>query len=335
MPQQAFGTLCFNILRTTMKAPQMLGRFESTNKMSTFLATSVTPLAIIASIVFGFLFPAVGLLWKNYIGLLLVLLMLFLYLRIDTGDVKNSFQDAKPLGWALLMTFVFMPLLALVGRVFFAPILLSGIVLAFSSPPAAATGFWARIFKGDVAFALILTAVASLLAVFIVPASMLLATGAISSFDPYPMILMLAELILIPAVIVLLLKKAVHIEWNRVTRHTAHVELGVVFLLIWGSIAPGIESVKENLLQFGLLNVFMFASLGLGFSISFLVGRRFGYRHAISAGIATCVKNAGLSLVIGLTIFGPSVIPPLIANLVAQNLLIVLLLTCFKSKLVK
>lgn len=299
------------------------------------MATSVTPLVIIASIVLGFLFPAVGLLWKNYIGVLLVVLMLFLYLRIDTEDAKNSVRDAKPLGWALLMTFVFMPLLALVGRVFFAPILFSGIVLALSSPPAAATGFWARIFKGDTAFALVATAIASLLAVLTVPASMLLATGTISSFDPYPMILMLAELILVPALIVLLLKKTVHIGWYRVTRHTAHLELAVVFLLIWGSIAPGIESVKENVLQFGLLNVFMFASLGLGFSIAFLVGRRFGYGRAVSAGIATCVKNAGLSLVIGLTMFGPSVIPPLIANLVAQNLLIVLILTCFKSRLAK
>ena len=299
------------------------------------MKTSITPLVVIAALVLGFLLPAVGLLWKNYIGLLLVVLMFFLYLRIDAKDVKNSVRDAKPLGWALLMTFIFMPLLALIGKVFFAPIIFSGIVLALSMPPAAATSFWARIFKGDIAFALVLTAIASLLAVIAVPASMLLATGTIASFDPYPMILMLAELILIPAVTVLLLKKAVHVEWYRVTRHTAHLELAVVFLLIWGSIAPGVESVKENLQQFGLLNVFMFVSLGIGFGIAFLVGRRFGYGCAIGVGIATCVKNAGLSLVIGLTLFGPSVVPPLIANLVAQNLLIVLLLICFRKKAAK
>ena len=297
------------------------------------MTTSVTPLVIVASIVLGFLLPEVGLLWENYIGLLLVALMLFLYLRIDAKDVKDSVRDAKLLGLTLFMTYVFMPILAFVGRVFFSSILFSGIVLALSSPPAAATSFWARIFKGNIAFALVVTAIASVLAVAIVPASMFLATGAIGSFDPYPMILMLAELILVPAAIVLLLKKIIRIEWNRVTRRTAHFELAIVFLLIWGSIAPGIESVRENLLQFGLLNVFMFASLSLGFAIAFLVGRKFGYGRAISAGIATCVKNAGLSLVIGLTMFGPSVVPPLIANLVAQNLLVVLLLTCFKNRL--
>jgi hypothetical protein len=51
----------------------------------------------------------------------------------------------------------------------------------------------------------------------------------------------------------------------------------------------------------------------------------------VTVGIATCVKNAGLSLVIGLTVFGTSILPPLIANLVAQNLLIVSLEAYFRK----
>jgi BASS family bile acid:Na+ symporter len=319
------------MLEAIMKTPHRWAKFGSKNKMSTLITRSITSLVILASIAMGFLLPAIGLLWKNYIGLLLAILMVFLYLRIDAKDVKDSMRDQKPLGLALFMAYIFMPVLGLIGGVFFAPILISGIVLAFASPPAAATGFWTRIFKGDVAFALVVTVAASLLAIVTVPATMFLATGTIASFDPYPMVIMLAELILVPAAIVLLLKKTVRIEWYRVTRHTAHLELAVVILLIWGSIAPGIESVKDNVMQFGLLNVFMFASLGLGFGTAYLLGRKFGYGRAITIGIATCVKNAGLSLVIGLTMFGASVVPPLIANLVAQNLLIVLLQTCFRN----
>jgi predicted Na+-dependent transporter len=51
--------------------------------------------------------------------------------------------------------------------------------------------------------------------------------------------------------------------------------------------------------------------------------RRFGRQKTISIEIATIVKNAALSLVLGLTAFGPDVLPPLMANLVAQNLLLV------------
>jgi BASS family bile acid:Na+ symporter len=300
--------------------------------MSNLLTRNITPLAILASIGIGFLLPAIGLLWRNYIGLLLAVLMVFLYLRIDAKDVKNSVRDMKPLLLALFMVYIFVPLLSLIGKVSFAPLLFSGIVLAFASPPAVATTFWARIFKGDIAFALIVTVAASLLAIVTIPATMLLATGAMASFDPYTMVMMLAELILVPGVIVLLLKKTVHIEWNRVTRHTAYLEFAVVFLLIWGSIAPGVESVKGNVMQFALLNVFMFASLGVGFAAAYLLGGKFGYGRAIAVGIATCVKNGGLSLVMGLAMFGASVVPPLIANLVAQNLLIVLLEGYFRNR---
>ena len=192
--------------------------------MSSFITRNMTPIVVLIAIVMGFMFPTIGLLWKNYVGFLLVLLMFFSYLRIDAGDLKDSFRDTKPLALALFMSFVFLPLLALIGRVFFAPVLFSGIVLAFASPPAAATAFWARNCKGDIAFALVVTATASVLAIVTVPATMLLATGSIMPFDPYPMILMLAELILVPSEAVLLLKQAVHIDWARMTRHTAHLK---------------------------------------------------------------------------------------------------------------
>jgi len=301
--------------------------------MSTFVTRNMTPIVVLIGIVMGFMFPTIGLLWKNYVGLLLILLMFFSYLRIDSGDVKDSLQSGKPLALALFMAYVFLPLLALIGRVFFEPILFSGVLLAFASPPAAATAFWARNCKGDVAFALVVTATASVLAIITVPVTMLFATGSIMPFDPYPMVLLLAELILVPVTAVFLLRQAVHIDWARITRQTSHLELVIVFLLIWGSIAPGIESVMSNLVQFGLLNVFMFFCLGSGFGLSYLVGRKFGYERGITIGIATCVKNAGLSLVIGLTMFGSAVIPPLIANLVAQNLLIVSLQTRLRNKL--
>ena len=191
--------------------------------MSTFITRNMTPIVVLIAIVMGFMFPAVGLLWKNYVGFLLILLMFFSYLRIDAGDLKESVRDAKPLALALFMALVFLPLLALIGRVFFAPVLFSGIVLAFASPPAAATAFWARNCKGDIAFALVVTATASVLAIITVPATMLLATGSIMPFDPYPMVLLLAELILVPVIAVFLLKQAVHIDWARITRQTSHL----------------------------------------------------------------------------------------------------------------
>jgi len=72
-----------------------------------------------------------------------------------------------------------------------------------------------------------------------------------------------------------------------------------------------------------VLNAFMFGTLALAFVLTHFLTRRFGHKKAVSIEIATTVKNAALSLVIGLTAFGPQILPPLIANLIAQNLLLI------------
>ncbi len=299
--------------------------------MTSLLERNATSIAILLSIAMGFLLPSIGLLWRNYVGLLLVLLMFFSFLRIDAGDARQSLWNAKAIGFALLMVYVFMPVLAIPAKLLFSPIIFAGIVLGFAAPPAVATAFWTRVFKGDIAFALIVTASASLIAIVTVPATMLLATGTMAGVDLYYLVSLIAELILIPVVAVFLLKRVVRIDWRRLTDHTHWIELVIVFMLVWGAMAPGTGSVETDLAQFGALNVFMLVSLGLGFAVAYLLGRRFGYGRAVTVGIATCVKNAGLSLVIGLAVFGSSILPPLIANLVAQNLLIVSLEVYFRN----
>jgi predicted Na+-dependent transporter len=72
-----------------------------------------------------------------------------------------------------------------------------------------------------------------------------------------------------------------------------------------------------------LLNIFIFGILAFAFITTHFLTRRFGHEKAISIEISTTVKNAALSLVIGLTAFGAPILPPLIANLIAQNLLLI------------
>ena len=81
--------------------------------------------------------------------------------------------------------------------------------------------------------------------------------------------------------------------------------------------------MRNNVAEFALLNAFMLGILALAFTLTHFLTRRFGHKKAISIEISTTVKNAALSLVIGLAAFGHQVLPPLIANLIAQNLLLI------------
>ena len=273
-----------------------------------------------------------GLVWKPYLAVLLMLLMFFVTLGLEPEQIAKSLRAYPVIGVGLFAVFVLLPLLSLLARPFFSPIIVAGILLAFSCPSAVATAFWAGVFKGDVATGLVISTIANVLSVVTVPATMLLAVGTVVSVDIVGIMVNLAEIVLIPMAASLLLKRFLRLNWKRVTGYGFRVELALLVLLVWGSIAPGVAYAESNVNEFVFLNVFMFVVLAFAFGVAYVLGKRFGYEQAIAIAIATSVKNAALSLVIGLAAFGSPILPPLIANLVAQNLLLVPVRVIFKEK---
>jgi BASS family bile acid:Na+ symporter len=260
-----------------------------------------------------------------------MLLMFSLTLNIEPKEIVASMSNYRVIGIAMFTVFVLMPSLSLVGKVFFSPIVYAGIVLAFCCPSAIATTFWAKVFRGDVVTAMVVSTLANLLSIVTIPVTMSIAVGTAVNVDIFGMIVNLAEIVLIPMVVSIVLRKFVHVNWSKMSIYSSRVELGILVLLVWGSIAPGAQYTLNNLQGFVALNVFVLALLASAFMITHFLTIKFGYQKAISIEIATIVKNAALSLVLGLSVFGPDVLPPLIANLVAQNLLLVLAKTLRKE----
>jgi predicted Na+-dependent transporter len=257
--------------------------------------------------------------------------MFFVTLDIEPKEVRRSLSNFPVIAAGLFMVFVVTPLLSLLAKPFFSPMVYAGIVLAFSCPAAVATTFWAKVFRADVPAALIISTVANLLSVVTIPATMLIAIGTMISIDVAGMMLNLAEIVLIPMTASFLIKKYVHINHGLVTAVTSRTELVILVFLVWGSTAPGVAYAKENVTEFAILIVFLLLTLALAFVIVYSLARRFGHKQAVSIGIAATVKNVALSLVIGSVAFGSQIIPPLIANLIAQNLLLIPLKAAIKD----
>lgn len=304
--------------------------------MSTFIGKYLTLLIILLGITLGFLLPNVGLLWKPYLPYLLMLLMFFVSLTIQPGEIVKSIRDYNVIALTLVMVFVLTPLLSLLAKPFFSSTAYAGTVLAFAGPSAIATGFWSGIFNGDVAVALVISTVTNLMAIVTMPFTMLLALGTTVNIDVGWMMLYLSEMILVPLGASFLLKGIVKRSLNHLSGYTSRVNSIIMMMLIWGSIAPGVAAAESNVVEFALLNVFMLITLGLAFLVAYTLGRRRGSKQAITMGIAASVKNAALSLILGATIFapifGPKILSPLIANLMAQNILLVPLRSILKDQ---
>ena len=291
--------------------------------MSALISRYFTSLIVVLSIILGFAFPQVGMIWKSYLALLLMFLMFFVTLSIEPNEVARTIRNYPIILVGLFTTFILVPVLALSTKPFFSSIIYAGTVLALCCPSAIVSSFWTKVFKGEVATALVMSVVTNLLSIVTIPTTMLIAVGTALNVDIPSMMMNLAEIILIPMTFSFLLRKFVHFNWNTANVFGSRAELGILVLVIWGSIAPGVEYVKNNIAQFALLNAFMFGILAFAFIATHFLTRGFGHTKAISIEIATTVKNAALSLVIGLAAFGAPVLPPLIANLIAQNLLLI------------
>ncbi|HVP16546.1 MAG TPA: bile acid:sodium symporter [candidate division Zixibacteria bacterium] len=290
--------------------------------MSSLISRYFTSLVVVLSIVLGFVFPEVGGLWSGapYLTLLLMFLMFFVTLSIEPNDVAQATRSYPVILVGLFTTFVLLPVLALSTKPFFPEIIYAGTMLALCCPSAIVSSFWTKVFKGDIATALVMSIVTNLVSIVTIPATMLIAVGTVLNVPVASMMLNLAEIILIPMTASFLLRRFVHIDWKRFSGYGSRVELGILVLVVWGSTASGVEPVRNNVSQFVYLNIFMLGIFALAFASTHFLTMRFGHKKAISIEISTTVKNAALSLVIGLATFPKPILPPLIANLIAQNL---------------
>jgi BASS family bile acid:Na+ symporter len=295
----------------------------SLKRMSALISRYLALLIIVLSIALGFSLPQVGVIWKPYLSLLLMFLMFFVALSIEPIEIARATRNYPVIATGLFTVFVLMPLLSLSAKPFASSIVYAGITLALCCPSAIVSAFWAKAFKGDVATGLVMSITTNLLSIVTVPATMLLAIGAALRVDVASMMLNLAEIILVPLATSFLVRRFVHVDWNRVDHFSSKAELCILALLVWGSVAPGVEYVRDNVAEFALLNAFMLGILALAWALTHFLTRNFGHKKAVSIEIATTVKNAALSLVIGIEAFGPQILPPLIANLIAQNLLLI------------
>jgi BASS family bile acid:Na+ symporter len=249
--------------------------------------------------------------------------MFFVALSIEPNEIAHAMRNYSVIVMGLFTALVLVPLLALSAKPFVSSIVYAGIVLALCCPSAVVSAFWAKAFKGDVATALVMSITTNLLSIVTIPATMLLAIGTSLNVNVASMMLNLAEIILVPMAASFLVRRFVHLDWNIADRFSSRLELCILFLLVWGSIAPGVAYVRNNVVEFVLLNAFMLGTLALAWVLTHFLTKSFGHKRAISIEIATSVKNAALSLVVGQAAFGPQVLPPLIANLIAQNLLLI------------
>jgi BASS family bile acid:Na+ symporter len=292
--------------------------------MSRYLFSAV----LISSILFGLLFPSVTLLWKDYLNPILALLMFFSVLRVEKKELVKA--NPKELLTLLIFVFIIMPLLSLPFKLS-DPMTFVGVLMAFAAPSAAATAFISSFLGGDIALGVAISFIASLLSLITLPLTTQLLVSKAVPVDQSKIFVILVEVIVIPTILALLSKKFLK-GMSEVINENRDYQLIVLFLLGSAIVGIGHDLIVENKYRFIELTAFIILAILAGGALAYLFGRRYGKKAAVTFFVATGIRNAMLSFAIVLELFGASAVLPLVANGVAQ-FLVMALLEIFGSKL--
>ncbi len=133
--------------------------------------TTLFPLGAIGISIISYLHPGLLLPFKGYIVPLLGLVMLGMGMTLRPEDFRNVLRTPKPVTLGVALQFILMPFMAwLIAESMGLPLELAlGMVLVGSCPGGTASNIICYLAKGEVAVSITLTAVSTLLAVFLTP----------------------------------------------------------------------------------------------------------------------------------------------------------------------
>jgi predicted Na+-dependent transporter len=284
---------------------------------------------VFLGLLLGFILPQVGLLLKPYLSYILMLIMFITCLKINPEEFRKI--RFKTIVAAMALSLVVVPLFSL-GGLIFTPLVFTGFLLALSCPSAASSAFFTDSFGGNASLALVITTIANLISIVSLPVTMLIGVGTSVSFDATVIVMNMIQIILIPLIAAFIARRYMKNLSNAVTRQGSSVSSALILLVLWGGMASGVGYIESNIPDFLGINLIFTVMIALSFAASYFLSMRFGRKDAIALGVTSFMKNAILALVIGSVTFSPGVLPALVANLIDQNIILILLGIFFKRK---
>ena len=170
----------------------------SVNNLLGRLIPLTTPLAV----ALGFLFPDVFKIFRPYVPWLFAMMTFSGSLKLKAAELGNAVKSPLPILLFFFTSHVVMPLTALFSSsaLLSNPDVITGFVLLFAGPTAVSGFIWVAIFKGDKALGLTLILLDTLLAPFVVPATIYLLMRADIAMDMSGIAFSLILMIVIPTI---------------------------------------------------------------------------------------------------------------------------------------
>jgi BASS family bile acid:Na+ symporter len=244
-----------------------------------------------------------------FVPIALMLIMFSLGLTLALRDFALLARNAKTVVAGLLGQLILMPLLALgVGILFqLPPELALGLFILGISPAGTTSNALTFVGRGNVALAVVLTALSSLITVFTIPLLLswalphFLAAGKVPSLSVPATMLQLVRVTILPIAVGMILRHFAPDFGARLAKWLRPTALVVLIVVIGFSVVISLDMVLDNLVRGGppiwVLNVL--ATLA-GLAIGRLIGAN--ARDSMTLGIEVGVHNVTLAIFLTLSV---------------------------------
>ncbi|SDM76034.1 bile acid:Na+ symporter, BASS family [Psychrobacillus sp. OK028] len=288
--------------------------------ISNFAGKNFAFLVIIVAVV-AFFIPETFLPFGKYITILLGIVMFGMGLTLKAVDFKLIATHPKPVIFGVIAQFVIMPITAFaIAYILNLPSeLAAGLVLLGSVPGGTASNVMVYLAKGNVPLSITMTSFSTLLAPLLTPALLLLFAGQWMPVDAFAMFKSIVQVIIIPIVLGLLVKKLFPAAVEKSINVVPLISVLAIITIVSAVVAGNVNNIASaGLLVF--LGVFLHngAGLLLGYYAAKFMGLSVLDRRAIS--IEVGMQNSGLGVALATAHLGPLAALPSALGAVWHNI---------------
>ena len=259
--------------------------------------TTLFPLGAVAISVISYLFPGLLQPYKGYIVPLLGLVMLGMGMTLRPADFRNVLRRPRPVTLGVALQFMLMPFMAwTVSAALGLPVeLMLGMVLVGSCPGGTASNIICYLAKGEVAVSITLTAVSTLLAIFMTPLLTWLYVGQKVAVPVPAMMLNIFTIVLAPVALGVFINNRFGDRLEPVKRVFPGVSVVAVILII-GIIIANTRAQLAVLAAPVIVAVCLHNLSGLagGYCLAWLFGCDERVRRTLA--IEVGMQNSGLAI---------------------------------------
>lgn len=254
----------------------------------------------------GFFFPQTFIGFKAYVSILLGIVMFGMGLTLSANDFRDVFKRPKDVAVGVVGHFIIMPLVAygLAVGLHLPPDIAVGVILVGCCPSGTSSNVMTFLAKGDVALAVSIASVSTVLAPFVTPALISLLANKWTPVDPKGLFMDIVQIVIIPIILGLIVKALFKKQAEASVAALPLVSTVSIVLIVSAVVAAS----QKNLLKTGLL-IFVVVILHnvIGFLIGYLFAKAFGLdlakRKAVTLEVG--MQNSGLGVALASAHFNP------------------------------